>query len=267
MIFACPVCHEALLLRDARHFACVNGHHFDRAKEGYVNLLLANQKKSSDPGDSKTMIQARRLFLNGGYYQPLIAAISQLLPDFSNDGAILDVGCGEGYYIGQVECSQRYGIDISKIAIRYAAKGYRNVEFAVGSAMNLPILDNSVDIMLSIFAPLDIAEAVRVIKKDGLLVKVRPNSNHLFELKQLLYDTPQTHDISALLSDMSDRLRGIHSEAVTYTLQIANIEHIQALLQMTPYYWHATSVQQNQVSKLEELQVTADFRIDIYRLA
>lgn len=265
MIFACPVCHEALL-RNETYLACVNGHHFDLSKEGYANLLLANQKKSSDPGDSKTMIQARRLFLDGGYYQPLVAAISRLLPDSNNDNTIVDVGCGEGHYIGQIEGSECYGIDISKVAIRYAAKHYRNVHLAVGSVMNLPVLDDSVAVLLNIFAPLDITEAVRVIKKDGLLVKVRPSSNHLFELKQLLYDNPQAHDVSALLSEANDSLQVIHSEDVTYSLQISNTEHIHALLQMTPYYWHATPVQQNQVSELKQLSVTADFRIDIYRL-
>lgn len=264
MIFACPVCREALIQND-RQFVCENGHHFDVAKEGYVNLLLANQKKSSDPGDSKQMLLARRLFLDGGYYQPLVDVIAQCLPQSDDNGVLLDVGCGEGYYTGQMIYPQCYGIDISKNGVRYAAKRYKDVMFAVGSAMNLPVWDNTVDVLINVFAPLDVADAVRVLKSDGMLVKVRPNAQHLFELKQVLYDSPQPHDVSDLLSDGVDHLHHMRSDDATYSMTISESAHIQALLQMTPYYWTASPEQQAHLNTLDKITLTADFRIDVYR--
>lgn len=78
MSFSCPLCH-APLTRAEKTFICPLGHQFDRAKEGYVNLLPVQHKRSRDPGDSAEMMQARRAFLDAGHYQPLRDAVVDLL--------------------------------------------------------------------------------------------------------------------------------------------------------------------------------------------
>ena len=78
-MFRCPVCHSPLQKEDTR-FVCENRHSFDRAgrsRGGYVNLLLANKKSSSDPGDNALMISGRTTFLSAGYYQPLSDALCE----------------------------------------------------------------------------------------------------------------------------------------------------------------------------------------------
>lgn len=99
MSFSCPLCH-APLTRAEKTFICPQGHQFDRAKEGYVNLLPVQHKRSRDPGDSAEMMQARRAFLDAGHYQPLRDAVVALLRQYLTEGAsaMLDIGCGEGYY-------------------------------------------------------------------------------------------------------------------------------------------------------------------------
>jgi 23S rRNA (guanine745-N1)-methyltransferase len=74
----CPLCRTPLTLENKSQ-RCANGHSFDIAKEGYVNLLLVQQKKSKEPGDNPEMVKARREFLQAGYYQPLCNAASQLI--------------------------------------------------------------------------------------------------------------------------------------------------------------------------------------------
>ncbi len=81
-------------------YICPQRHQFDMAKEGYVNLLPVQHKRSRDPGDSAEMMQARRAFLDAGHYQPLRDAIVAQLREWLDEKAtaVLDIGCGEGYY-------------------------------------------------------------------------------------------------------------------------------------------------------------------------
>ena len=99
MFYLCPLCYRPLAKKD-RSFICEKHHQFDIAKEGYVNLLPVQHKSSKDPGDNGEMMQARRAFLQQGYYQPMRDKINRLLEQYltSSHAFILDIGCGEGYY-------------------------------------------------------------------------------------------------------------------------------------------------------------------------
>ena len=128
-LFTCPIC-AAPLERGERAYACPNGHAYDKAREGYVNLLPANKKHSKAPGDDRGMAEARRRFLSGGYYGHLLAALCALGAEYAPPGeAVLDSGCGEGYYTaGLWEALGRpplAGIDLSKPSVRLAARRCR----------------------------------------------------------------------------------------------------------------------------------------------
>src|SRR5437667_7145012 len=103
-LLRCPVCHEPLT-NLGPIYQCPKGHTFDIARQGYVNLLLAHQRKSKQPGDNKEMILSRAHFLDEGYYQPISEKVNKaamacfMTGECSDSGIILDVGCGEGYYI------------------------------------------------------------------------------------------------------------------------------------------------------------------------
>ena len=49
-----------------RSWRCPHGHSFDVAKQGYVNLLPVQNKRSKDPGDSKAMVQGAPAFSSAG---------------------------------------------------------------------------------------------------------------------------------------------------------------------------------------------------------
>ena len=160
-LFTCPIC-AAPLERGERAYACPNGHAYDKAREGYVHLLPANKKHSKAPGDDKGMAEARRRFLSGGYYGHLLAALCALGAEYAPPGeAVLDSGCGEGYYTaGLWEALGRpplAGIDLSKPSVRLAARRVPEGEFAVASAYHLPLADASVGLVLNCCSPLALA--------------------------------------------------------------------------------------------------------------
>ncbi|CAD5356345.1 23S rRNA m1G745 methyltransferase [Enterobacter cancerogenus] len=242
MSFSCPLCH-APLTRSAKSFACPQGHQFDMAKEGYVNLLPVQHKRSRDPGDSAEMMQARRAFLDAGHYQPLRDTVSQLLAGNLMQGAtaVLDIGCGEGYYttafadVAKAKGAETWGLDVSKVAIRAAAKRYTAVTFCVASSHRLPFENASMDAVVRIYAPCKAEELARVVKPGGWVITVTPGPRHLMELKGLIYDDVRLH------APHSEQLGGFmlkDEHAVAYEMNL-NGEEAVALLQMTPFAWRA----------------------------
>ena len=190
-LFRCPVCGGPLV-REARAYSCEKGHSYDIAKEGYTYLLPPNQKHSAAPGDDKGMAAARREFLSKGYYKPLLDTLCREISERAGDSpAILDTGCGEGYYTAGVyrallddgKAPRMAGTDISKFILRYAAKREKGVEFAVASSYRLPVADGCVDILLNSFSPLALEEFRRVLRPGGTFLYVVPAADHLWELK------------------------------------------------------------------------------------
>lgn len=267
----CPVCKEPLNI-DGRSFRCKNRHTFDKAKEGYTNLLLPNKKNSAEPGDSKAMLLGRRAYLERGFYDPLADKLAELIKQSFPDNPvlnILDAGCGEGYYSGriaeQLAGEHRFmGIDISRSAMRMAGKRYKNMQFAVASNYELPVADNSVDVLLRVFAPVSDTEVARVLKPGGLYLWVHPGEQHLFELRALIYDQPQPHTVANDKTTV-DGLVWQSMEVVSYPLHLPDSEAVKGLLSMTPYYWSASREKQAVCECLPELDLRADFRVSVLR--
>ncbi|ROR14793.1 23S rRNA (guanine(745)-N(1))-methyltransferase [Erwinia sp. JUb26] len=244
MSYLCPLCQQPLMAHD-RVLRCENQHQFDLAKEGYINLMPVQHKRSKQPGDSAEMMQARRNFLDAGHYQPLQQRVSDMLDSALPHDAVnvLDIGCGEGYYTQAVasrlqagrEGSQIYGLDVAKIAVRYGAKRYRNVEFCVASSHRLPFSDNQFDAVLRIYAPCKAAELARVVKPQGLVLTVTPGPRHLLQFKALIYQDAKLHDNAV------EEMPGftlIEEQSLGYPMTL-NSEESAALLQMTPFAWRA----------------------------
>ncbi|MFQ3199262.1 MAG: 23S rRNA (guanine745-N1)-methyltransferase, partial [Paraglaciecola sp.] len=177
-MWICPACQSPLTLTE-RTYSCNQAHAFDRAKEGYVNLLLAQHKRSKEPGDNKEMVNARRAFLQQDYYQPLALHLAKLIGKYhvGQQLAVFDVGCGEGYYLNCIiqsllEASDMRitsgALDISKIAVQKAAKKYPDSYFAVASSFNLPVANDSQQAIIQIFAPSSENEVYRVLAEEGL---------------------------------------------------------------------------------------------------
>lgn len=242
MSFICPLCHLPLEPQ-ANSFRCASHHQFDIAKEGYVNLLAVQHKRSRDPGDSTEMMQARRAFLDAGHYAPLRERTTQLLNErLPKSGAtLLDIGCGEGYYTSAFAAlttthgGQSFGLDVSKSAIRFAAKRYTDISFCVASSHRLPFADAFFDAVVRIYAPCKAEELARVVKPGGVVVTVTPGPRHLIQLKGLIYDEVRLH------APNEESLPGFtlaEEQALRYEMCL-NGEEATTLLQMTPFAWRA----------------------------
>ncbi|WP_309646673.1 putative RNA methyltransferase [Phenylobacterium sp.] len=260
---ACPVCAQPLA-REAAAFRCAAGHAYDLARSGYVNLLLANQRRSKDPGDDKAMMAARTAFLEAGHYAPVAQALADAVLADRSATCVLDVGCGEGHYLrGLRERAARpldlHGLDISRHAVEAAAKRDRLGLYAVAGAHRLPVLDQAVDALISHFAPLEAAEAHRVLRDGGRLIVGAPGPRHLFGLRRLIYETPTEHPDSPPLSDgfaLKDEVR------IGYDLDLNDPAAIAALVGMTPSAWAADA--RERLAGLDHLATEVDVIIRTY---
>ncbi|MCX6611349.1 MAG: methyltransferase domain-containing protein [Acidobacteria bacterium] len=179
----CPVrdCQQPLL-RDSRRLVCSRGHSFDVARSGYVNLLQPQDKKSKDPGDSAAAVAARRRLHDLGVTAPLLTAIADLL-HLTKEDVVLDAGCGDGFYLGNLDCNA-HGVDISIPAIDAAAKRYPACEWIVANAdRSLPYAEHSFSVVMSITARMNSSEFRRVLRDDGRLLVAIPAPDDLIELR------------------------------------------------------------------------------------
>ena len=268
MLFCCPKCGgELTAFGNAAR--CSQGHSFDKSKYGYYNLLLTN--KGGTHGDNKEMVLARRAHLGAGKYAPLSDKLCELAVRFATEGcALLDIGCGEGYY---TECVERAlsdsgisasiaAFDISKDAVRELMKKCRMAEAAVASAYQMPVPDGAFDILLNVFSPFSRDEIHRALKVGGVLVMAIPEENHLFELKEILYKTPYKNQVK------DTKIEGftlVCNERVTFDMSLDSGDEIEALFKMTPYAYRTPKEAADRLSSLDSLTVTADFRVFAYR--
>lgn len=254
----CPVCAEPLLLKE-RTYRCSNGHSFDLAKEGYVNLLLSHQRKSKNPGDDKMMIQARRRFFDSGAFDPLTKLIQHSTSNIPHS-TLLDCGCGEGHFLSALG-GTRFGVDVSKEAIRCAAKRYKEVTWIVANGMReLPFADDSMDGILSVLAPRNIEEFARILKPDGALVLGVPGPNHLIELRTRLTANAGDFEEKAdeAIAKCASQFIETNRDSLSYS-QLLNCEQIADLIQMTPIFWNSSPEAKVEVQQLDELRVTISF--------
>lgn len=263
-ILICPVCSNELTAEN-RIYKCEANHCFDIAKEGYVNLLSAH-KSGDNTGDNKEMARSRRDFLEKGFYSPLADAVGECLEKYSCDGDnVLDICCGEGYYTSVLAKKYNrdfYGFDLSKNMVRLAGKRKCGAKFFVANIASIPIKSDSVKFAFHLFAPFHSAEFSRIISDDGVVLTAIPGKNHLYGLKEVLYDTPYYNDEK---EPDADNLTLIEKVRVKSTITLDSKEDIKALFQMTPYYYHTPSEGMDRLDKLNILTTEIEFILLIYK--
>jgi 23S rRNA (guanine745-N1)-methyltransferase len=279
-ILQCPVCRERTV-RSETGCQCANKHTFDVARQGYVNFLLAHQKNSKEPGDSREMIQSRRRFLDRGHYDRVSDGINDAIanalpgPERGIVCSILDAGCGEGFYLKRLKDAlgrsdpdpgvfHYYGVDISKYAVQQATQRDRTMNWFVSSIRDLPFVRSSLDTVLNVFSPVSFAEFARILKDSGKLVIASPGPRHLNGLREVIYPVAKEHDEP----DMVEQARGLfslsHSMRVTYQLELKNSGEIMDLLAMTPYFWNIDRSTRSRVEALGRLALDVDVAISVF---
>lgn len=263
-LLLCPKCKEQLF-RENGSYKCSQGHCYDIAKEGYVNLLL---KHSVNPGDSTDSLQSRDRFLNKGYYKPLSDKLNQLADELLDEGqSFLDAGCGTGYYLQNIinhidKKIDYYGTDISKKGVSMTAKKCPEATCFVGNVFHLPFGENSLNVLMSVFTPYSNEEFGRVVKKGGYVIAVTPGKRHLYQLKEIVYKTPYLNEESGYTLDDFQLISKCN---VTYEVTLNSNEDLVSLWKMMPYYHTSRKEDNDRLLAMETAQTEIDFLVSLYR--
>ena len=280
-LFICPLCQSPLQPADYT-WRCDGSlhpkrtsHPFDVARQGYVNLLPVQQKKSKAPGDSQQSIEARKRFLNAGHYQPLNDLICQTMAALlltakkasleQKDKPVnwLDIGCGEGYYtqaMAQMGMDVLIAADISKPAVVELAKTskalgrlwYQPVEDdsatevtkavaiypLVTSAAHLPLRAHSINGISSIFSPILPEAFNEVLSDEGYLIIAKPDIGHLATMREALFDDVREHDSDKFLQELAPYFKLLQTHHISSRLKLSAAE-LADLMTMTPYAYRA----------------------------
>lgn len=267
MYYICPVCKKELE-RGEHTCRCENNHCFDISRKGTINLL---RSQKSSHGDDKLMVNARKNFLNKGYYNPLLDVLKkQVLSVSTADCTILDCGCGECWYTSEIYEYLKinninpdfFGIDVSKEAIFSGASRNKSLKLAVATVFDVPLAEKSCDIVLSLFAPFSREEYIRLLRENGYFITAFPMENHLWELKRAVYDVPYKNEVQ----DMEiEGFELINKEIVHSEIELCTNEDIISLFSMTPYYYKTSKTDREKLDKMSSLKTQIHFCVAVYK--
>jgi 23S rRNA (guanine745-N1)-methyltransferase len=277
----CPVC-GGNLARVGRTLKCPQAHSFDVSREGYVNLLRTSGKRPKILGDTGDMLLARRGFLGRGHYAPLSDAINHRVAHYLSgpprcyEGpaptCIVEVGCGEGYYVGRLKrhlddkagCGDicYFGMDISKDAARLAAKKYAEIRFIVADIRQKALFsDAAVRVELNVFAPRNPAELARITAPGGMLLVVIPNPDHLESLRvRLGLLGIEADKEQRVIEQFAETFHVAGTQTLAYDMHL-NGQDLIDLVRMTPNYWHTSEEAWDEVKAVKSAHTRAGFTI------
>jgi 23S rRNA (guanine745-N1)-methyltransferase len=270
-VLRCPVCAEPLEPTSPEQTSplrCTAGHAFDIAKQGYVNLLGGGSGTRADTAD---MVAARAEFLAAGHYAPLADALAGLAAEAAGPGSVLlDAGAGTGYYLAaaldRVADSRGVALDLSKFAVRRAAKAHPRIGAAVSDVWRrLPLADASVDVILNVFAPRNGPEFARVLRPDGYLLVVTPTREHLVglidEVGMLSVDELKDERLERTLADHFSLAR---RDELTFPLTLAGAD-VRRVAAMGPSAWHLDDDALDELARRGPVSTEAAVSLSAYR--
>lgn len=269
----CPICRGTLSATPSgKALSCESGHSFDRARQGYVSLLVGSSR--TDTADTAPMIEARERFLASGHYQPLVdalvdAALAEGPGVAGGPNLVVEVGAGTGYYLGEIlkaiPSACGIALDISKPGLRRAASLDRVTAVAADVWSTLPLSDGCASLVLDVFAPRNPAEFARILEPGGVLVVATPAAEHLGELRGTF---PLMEVEESKLQSLTDRLgpwfelRSTHSVRSSMRLTPAEVGLVVG---MGPNAFHlgteAVSARVDQLSEATDVTLAVDVSV------
>jgi 23S rRNA (guanine745-N1)-methyltransferase len=280
-LLRCPVCAGALAEGDGV-LRCAEGHSFDIARQGYVNLVPG-------PGDNAEMVEARDSFLAAGHFGRLSTALAEearastapaedareaSAPGLGLGRAVVDLGAGTGYHLARVldALPERTGvaIDSSTAALRRATRAHTRAA-AVGADTwrDLPLRDGTAALILSVFAPRNPMEMARVLAPGGAVLAVTPTTRHLFELVGPLGLLSVPEDKSDRLDEQLGSHFALRERRSVEHAMFLNREEAAQLVRMGPSAWHVDehTVAERLALLPDPLTVTASMTLSRYARA
>lgn len=263
-LFRCPTCHQMMHAQE-KALVCLEGHRFDVSKKGTLYFLNHQIKTDYD----REMFEHRRKLIVHGMYQPLL----DLLQPFCQNQRILDVGCGEGSFLQQLNeqatLLPSVGFDISKEGIYLASDYGENIFWCVADLTNLPFQEDRFTTILNIFSPSNYQEFQRVLVDGGQLIKVVPRSGYLKELRAAFYpedEKKQHYSNQAVVEKFQETFRESERQTLTYVFDIPESCQL-SLLEMSPLEWGVSMEIKEKLQKKPLKRITIDLDILIGRIS
>lgn len=272
-LFRCPLCTSRMRVAEGKSLVCAGGHCFDIAKRGYVNLLTHALTTKYD----KRLFESRAAINDGGFFEPLNRQIGQwmmrLLGAESEPVHILDAGCGEGSVLSAVvgklsrETGGEFvsvGADLAKEGIAIAARKYPGSVWCVADLAKSPFAGKRFDFILNVLAPAGYAEFDRLLKDDGIVIKVIPESGYLQELREVWYEETDKHVYSNrnTLERFREHFDLVDRQRVHYRVAV-NDSLIEPLVRMTPLSWGVGEKRLHKALGMKLTEITVDLSMVI----
>lgn len=297
-IFRCPVCRGKLNVTEQGSFLCRKKHCFDLAAKGYINLLTT---QGTHPNKyDKNLFECRNRIFGDGFYDRVLEEILRTVEDYfpkpewkpepvaeqrpkprpeANCGQalavevseqlnILDVGCGEGFYANWLSrrCggANLFGLDIVKEAIQIACREPSQVKWMVGNLADIPLFNSSFHVLLNVLTPANYKEFCRILKSEGILIKVVPGSEYLKEIRGCVCEQLVNKDYSndSTVDYFSENMELLERRRVHYTLPVTE-EQVGLFLQMTPMTFHVDTagLPPERIAEIREITIHLELLI------
>lgn len=244
-LLACPVCGDSLADVDGSA-RCADGHAFDYARSGYLNLNLQSGHRTR-VGDTAEMVRARAELLATGHYDRLAEAVAEAVGPTGN--VVAEIGSGTGRYLATAVGRMRergggsacaFGFDLSKPAVDHAARRHPGLRFVVADVeASIPLRDSVADVVLSVFAPRPGPELARVLRPGGELVAAFAAPRHLERLRdRLALMGVREQKLEELTTRLGPWFEPVSAEPVQYEVELAP-DDARRVVAMGPNAWHA----------------------------
>lgn len=266
-IYACPICQEDMVVDNVSQLVCESHHAFDIAKQGYINFLNKVVKTQYD----KSLFEARQSILTNTFlYEAVTKSVVQVIEQHVDQAkrVIVDMGSGEGSHLANITKKLNgdnvsIGFDIAKEAIITATTYNDSIMSAVADISDVPIKRHQADVLLNILSPSNYNEFNRIIKDDGIIIKVVPNSGYLQEIRTALFENNQDTDAYSN-EDVVNLFHKTYDVIAEETIrEVCDIDQttLQHLIRMTPLTWSASEAQLKQLEKKPIAEITIDLHI------
>lgn len=263
-LFQCPKCHQGFKKIEGNTMVCQSNHRFDLSKKGTIHFPSHHLTSDYD----KEMLLSRRQMIQNGLYTPLVEKIVDYIKELPTVDYVVDMGCGEGSFVDLIKKelenqSNVLGFDLSKDGVQLASDFSEEAFFFIGDVTQMPLKDNSVDVLLNIFSPSHYEEMLRVLKPEGIILKVIPESDYLKEMRQVFYkDQPEKQEYSNenVYEKFKNDVVLLKEERLTYQLPILHKEY-EDVLKMSPIHWGATTEAKDYARENPFENLTIDVKI------
>jgi 23S rRNA (guanine745-N1)-methyltransferase len=138
----------------------------------------------------------------------------------------------------------------------------------VANAADLPVPDESIDLLLNVFGPIVPLELARVVRRDGIVVAAHPRPAHLEELRALVFaKNTGPRPVKPPLRNAKEWFAETGTASITFPVAIPDESALADLFAMTPYRWHAPIDIDERLAALGSagLGVLADVQVTTYK--